>query len=402
MSQLTRIGGLGDYPFGDYPFGIGGPAPAGRRINRKAASWSALPRIYRADITGTRIDDITPARARSVSASYNEDFETKRQASFDVVYPDELRDLEDFVAVDLDITRDDGLEMTLQLGNYIVMGRSVTMTNTMRQGVLNGRDLTWLLRQATIPGLYVVSTAVDPGAAARDILFDFGIPSELINIPDAGVTLTRDLPSKPGEDWLSFLTDLLAAGAMYQPWVASDHRITSRRVIDIATEPAVHRYHTADGAKVIPGVVNDPDLSKLRNRVTVRKVSPTDGESIHYTATVTDVGSPIHPERLQERLGLRKPVILGVAYDEHNITSEGDARLLAESRLSELGSYYDKVKLATYPDQAIDGHLIMDLDLMHQGQHYYTGRWWQRTWDVRLDGPVVTIQRELTRTVQWQ
>src|SRR5690606_7914343 len=181
----VAMSGFGDYPFGDGPFGGIAPLPPGNRVGRRPVSWSGRPRIYRADITGTRLDDLTPPKATQVVAGYNDDTATKRSATFEVMYPDELRDLEDFVVVDLELTRDDGWSGVLPLGHYAVFGRSVTMDNTTRRGSLKGYDLTWLLHQATAPGSYVVSKGEDPGAAARTILQQQGIPASLINIPDA-------------------------------------------------------------------------------------------------------------------------------------------------------------------------------------------------------------------------
>jgi len=151
----------------------------------------------------------------------------------------------------------------------------------------------------------------------------------------------------------------------------------------------------------VPPVQNKPEVSRVRNQVTVRKAVP--GEPlISWTATVEDAGSRAHPNRIGELMGTTRPVILGVTYDESAIQSVADAQLLAESRLSENASFLDRVNIETYPDHTLDGHQVLDLDLTDGDDHYYTGNWLQRTWAVTVDGPKATVRRELTRTISWR
>jgi hypothetical protein len=224
----------------------------------------------------------------------------------------------------------------------------------------------------------------------------------MINIPDSNTTLSADLQSAPGDSWLDLMTTLLAGGAMYQPWIANDYRLTSRKAIDVQTAAPNASYRQGEGAKIVGSVQNRPEISRLRNRVTVRKVTP--GEPIiSWTQDVTDAGSRAHPDRLAELMGSTRPIILGEKYDESGLASEEEAKALAISRLSEATSYLDRLVLETYVDRtSIEGHQIIDIDLVDGNDHYSTGNWLQRVSEITVDGPVATCKRELTRTVSWR
>ena len=75
--------------------------------------------------------------------------------------------------------------------------------------------------------------------------------------------------------------------------------------LDVSEAPAEVTYRSEDGAKVLPPIVEPlADIDRLYNRVTFYKAPVgTDTPAIYAEATVTNRSSPVHPERLAERLG---------------------------------------------------------------------------------------------------
>lgn len=370
-------------------------------IGARQTSFTSVPRIWRSDIYRTKLEDITPSRATSATAEYNDDYDTKRRATVTVRNPDALRDLQDWFILETTVTDQRGVQVTYPLGHYLVTGRDVRHDNHGRQGTITGEDITWLLSQATVNVNYTVPVGTDTGAAARQIILERGVPAALVDIPDSGVLTTNEVTGQHGDRWWKLVTDLLAGGAMYQPFVGMDYRIRSMKVVDITTAQPTVSYRQGEGAKIVPPVQNRPDLTRLRNRVTVRKVTP--GEpTIQYTADVIDDGSRLHPTNLAALLGSSTPVILGVTYDESAIATEAEAQQLAEYRLSLAGSFLDRLNIVTYIDSALDAHQIIDVNLTDGFENHHTGNWLQRTFRVTLGGAAATVSRELTRSVDWR
>lgn len=368
------------------------------------ARFLATPRVWRSNLAGTRLTPLQLARPTRVVASYNEDYATKRQATIALVAPDQLKRLHDYVVIELEITTPGGELVTIPLGHYLVIGHDITTGSATRTGTVHLRDLTYLLHLEGFTEPITVPAGTDTGAGARMVLEAQGVPARQLNIPDSGVLTAQDWTPLPGERVLAFVTDLLAAGAMYQPWAAMDGRLTSMRMRDIASAAPDSKYHTADGAKVVPPV-REPlaDLSTLWNQVTVQKRAPGQ-DPIVATATVTDASSPVHPDRLAEALGRSRPVVLPHVIEEPMLETIDEAQAIADARLAEGTSHRQALTILTYPDRTLDGHQILDLALEHpsDGQTYYTGRWWQRRWELRLDGGAPVVERELFRTESWR
>ena len=366
------------------------------------ADFLAYPRVYRSDIYQTVLEDLTPSKLSRAVMTYNDDYATKRTAEFEVLWPDEVRDL-DFILIDIDLVDAWGTVETIAGGHYVVTGRDTTMTDTTRIGTLQGHDLTWFLAQETLRAVQETPAGEDPGAAVRDILLGLGIPEALIDVPDAGVPLVSKIRALPGDTWLAYTTRLLEAGNMYQLWVNRARRITSRRLVDIATAPADARYHTADGAKVKPGVRNTPDLAQLKNRIVVVKTQP-DADPLYAVAEVDDRSSPLHPDNLAERLNRTRPVILGEKVEDAQVATQAEAQLLADTTLSYRGSFLDRLSFITKPDDTLDGHMILDMDVVFpaDGISYHEGNWLQRVCQLTVDGAMCEMSRECTRTVAWR
>lgn len=397
--------------YGEIIYGGGFPRPyaPGHRESITPASWVAIPRLYLADIEARKLDTLYPSKAEAATAAYNDDWETKRQGTVEVRYPDNLIRMRNYVIVELEMVRDDGLVTTVPLIHGVVIGHDLTTSNVARTGTVHLRDLTWILAESSLVEQTTAPAGVDPGLFVRDLLIQYGVPSSRVNIPAAGVLLTTPVVSKPDERVLTFATDVLAAGAMYQPWLAADFRITSKKMLDITTAPANGSYHSGNGAKIRPPITEPlEDMENLYNRVTVSKITKKGGdeadEVIFAEATVTNRASPIHPDRLRDRLGWGSPVVRSLPIENAEVATQAEAQTMANARLAEGGSRYRKVSFSTYPDHTLDGHQILDLDLVYpgDGRHWYTGKWWQRAWSVQLKGPEAIAHRECFVTVPWR
>lgn len=370
--------------------------------SRQASSYTARPRIWRSDIFLTKKEEIDTGRILSGTFSYNEDFDTKRQATIRVRIPETIKVLSDWIIAEIDIRDDVGNAFTVALGHFVAIEQDIEQTSTGRTSSIEFRDLTWIMRQSTITTPIVALAGTDHGAAARQIISDFGIPVPLINIPDSGTIISADILPDEKDDLLSFATRVLSGGGMYQPWVAQDYRVTSSKAVDVSTSPADIIFSGLDGAKILQVISNKPQVSGVRNQITIRKASP--GEPIiEATATVTDESSRAHPLNIGRMMGANIPIILGRIDNESAIATIEDAQALADARLSIASTYLDRLNIQTYPDtQTMDGHKIIALDVRDGVTQLYTGNWLQRTWSVSIGTGPPIVSREMTRSVGWR
>lgn len=363
----------------------------------------AQPRVWRSDLYRTKLEPLQLTRPTDGEVTFNNDMEFKRQARFGVIRPEGLAMLGDFLAPELVLTDADGTEVVIPLGNFVVVDISATTGSAVTTGAVTGRDITYLLARSTLPEEVVAPAGTNPAAMARQIIAEWGVPNDMILIPPSTLTLSSEMRWPPGESRLTVANDLLSAANMLHCWTDGLGRITTDYQMSLDEKQPVAVFGTEPGQiRVLPGVSTSPDLSRLRNRVTVRKVVPNE-PTISYTATVTDESSPVHPDRLAERLGSATPVIFaGDPFEDHTLQNEAQARTRAESLLSEGASYYQRLRVETLIDPNPDGHQVIELDIRDGDYQHYSGRWWRRTWSIRLSGVVATMTAELNKTIPWK
>jgi len=397
--------GFGELPFGEGPFGglvavPDGFAPPSVYIRHEQPSgrFYAEPRIWKSDIYQTKIEPLTPALPIRGSMTFNDDFEHKRQFTMELANPDALKPLEDFVVPELYLSDGHGNELIIPLGHFLVTPPTISMTPALRRGTIEGKDLTYLLARTALNGPYLAAAGTDTGQRARETLIQFGIPARLIDIPDSGAYLTKDLKWEAGDSVLTATNDLLLAGAQYHVWTTGKGIITSRKYDDARGQTPATTYSTEAGSRLVPPVTETPDWSRLRNRVIVRKLSP-DELPIIGRAEVRDRSNPLHPLRLAERMGANHPVYLSYTDEASDIVDQASADRRAASLLSEGASFYRKVNIETIPDEHMDGHLLIGLDIREGGTTYYGGNWLQRVFSLEMAGAKATVRRELNSSV---
>lgn len=364
-------------------------------------NYFAQGRLWRADMQGNKLDLLQPSRSQRATVSFNIDMRAKRQLTVDVENPGAILPLGDFLMPELIIRSEQG-EKVYPLGHFVALPPNTTLTSASYQGTLQGRDVTYMMDRAGLPEGYVVEKGENPSHAARRLAAEWGMPWNRIRIPDTGRALEYTMEWEPGESVLTVINDLCTAARLLNPWTDGLGNLTTREELDLCGCHVDGYYGPDSDAIPLSPVTDQLDIGRLKNQVTVRKVMP--GEpTISYTARITNPQHPLHPVRLQERLGASQPVIWAdVPVEDLEITSVEDAKQRAEALLSYGASYYRKTFLQTTVDDVLDGHQIVVLDLGLGPDRLYTGKWLQRTWTVQLQGLTATVRRELVATLDWK
>jgi hypothetical protein len=366
------------------------------------STFTIRPRLWRSDLVRTRIELLPLALPQRLNVEFNDDMQHKRSASVDMVDPHVLDPLADFFIPEWIMTSADGTETVIPLGHFVVMPARVSTYPSMQQGSVEGKDVTYLLHRAAVLTRYTVPTGSNPGAAARQVALDFGLPAEMVNIPDSTKVLTKDMVWEPGEDRLTIINDLLGAGLMNNCFTDANGVLQTRKSEDLATAAPDATYSSERGPVIIPPITeNQPDISRVRNVVTVRKTTPGE-DAIFWTESVTDETSPIHPERLAERMNAPLPIILSETVEDSNIIDEEDAETKAKELLSIGGGFYRSLEMVRTPEPGFDTHFIIELDVRNGEYVYYDGNWRRRVYRAQSIGAQATVRMELNRLERWQ
>lgn len=372
------------------------------RVVLGGGAYAATTTIYLADRDGRRIEALPLDIPTHGTIDYNEDTEISRKLSLAVSNPHRLTPFGDYLIPVVTMSDAAGNVSSRPLGHFIVTPPKTQLTATRYSGTLEAYDLTWLLANDTYSGDEVIPAGTDIGAAARDIALAV-LDSRLVNIPDTGVPLAEDFPIHEGDSRFDVQTALLSICDWYRPWATGDGILVSAPAIDLDTAAPDRRYSSRDrNVTIVPPISEAPDWTRLRNRVTVRNISPG-RDPIHKTAEVTNPDSPVHPHNLgRSRYGVAsRPLYLSRVVDDPQITTEDQALQRAQSLLASGASWYRPATIATVADLDADAHDVIELDVTHQGARY-DGLWIRHGWSLELRGIVALTTSRISRIERWR
>ncbi|MGI8548111.1 MAG: LamG domain-containing protein [Gemmatimonadaceae bacterium] len=349
--------------------------------------------LWRASRDGRKLELVPSSIPVSGVISANEDTQVKRTLSLSVNDPHWLTPYNDYVIPEITLTDASGVRAIRQMGHYIVLPPSTTLTPGRLTGTIEAQGVIFLLANDTLDDGLLVLTGTDTGAAARQIALDGGLTSMQIALPDTGVLLAANLFLPPGMTRLTAITNLYSTAGWYAPWSDATGIIRTRHYNSTGVLTPRIRYSTNDAnMKLVPPIGETPDVSRLRNRVTVRNLSPNK-PVIYWTEEITNQSHPLH----HDNIGLW----LSETVDDGQIPDEAAAKAKARALLANGASYYRKVTIETVPDLDADLHDVIGLDVTHGGLTY-DGAWMRRTWKLNIGGIVGTTRSELFRTEGWQ
>lgn len=370
----------------------------GPRIQPGTGAYSATTTLWIADRSGTRRERLPLDVHVHGTIDYNEDRLAKRSLALEVNNPPRLTPFADYLIPETTLTDASGISRTQAWGHFLVTPPKETLTASRFSGVIQGQDLTWLLAMDTVPSGTVIPAGTDTGEAARDIALAV-LDAAQLALPDTGVLLVEDYTPEAGASRLAVMTDLLATGNHYAPYMTGAGAITTTPMRDLHTAQPVRTLSSRGGAtQVVPPVTSNPDWDRLRNRITVVVQRPNES-AITATAEVTNPDSPVHPEQIGG--DPTRPLWLSETVNDPQVADEAAALVRAELLLANAASWYRRLNVQTVLDLDAGAHDVVALDIVHNGASY-TGNWLRRAWTVDLRGVTALTSMNLTRTEQWQ
>lgn len=366
--------------------------PRVTNILNRSGAYAVQIVLWRADRYGNRSERVPVSIPIQGALDYNEDRDVKRKLSLTVNSPHYFTPFSDFVIPEITLTDASGTRTTRQMGHYLVTPPNTSLTPGRFSGSLEAQDVTFLLQRDTLPFALNFFTGLDPGAGARDVAIAGGFaPSQLV-LPDTGFNLTTAMHFDAGTSRLKVINDLYNAANWYAVWMDGDGLIRTTPYQNMQTASPKQTYSTqGDNVQLIPPIGEQPDWSRLRNRVTVRSIAP-DKPTIFGMAEIVNPNHPLH----RDRIGM----VLAETFDDSQVTTNADAGAKAALLLSTSASYYRKLAIETVIDLNADAHDIIGLDVRHR-EVTYDGNWFRRAWTMQLKGVTARTSHDLFRIESW-
>lgn len=360
-------------------------------LNRSGA-YAVQIALWRADRYGNRLERVPVSIPIQGALDYNEDRDVKRKLSLTVNSPHYFTPFSDFVIPEITLTDASGTRTTRQMGHYLVTPPNTTLAPGRFSGSLEAQDVTFLLQRDTLPFALNFFAGVNPGAGARGVAIDGGFSPAQLVLPDTGFALTTAMHFDAGTSRLKVINDLYNAANWYAVWMDGDGVVRTMPYQNLQTASPKQTYSTqGKNVQLIPPIGEQPDWSRLRNRVTVRSISP-DKPTIFGMAEIVNPNHPLH----RDRIGM----VLAETFDDSQVTTNADAGAKAALLLSTSASYYRKLAIETVVDLDAGAHDIIGLDVRHR-EVTYDGKWFRRAWTMQLKGVTARTSHDLFRVESW-
>lgn len=381
------------------PIPLGSAAPTQLYDTVLVPPVTASARLMRTDMSRSFHEPLELAWPYDIEVVCNTSADHTLMASINVVNPDAIRALIDYVELEITIRDIRGKTQVIPMGHYLCDVPERSFDGLKLSGRVIGYGGTLALAQSTMGSDYTLVNE-DPAVAMVDVIAGAGIPRDMIDIPPSGIIVTEPVTWYSGDLRQKIVNDMADMIAYYAPWPRTDGVISSIPYLDYATAPITARIGTEPGQLEILGPTTDTrDSMRMVNEVTVRRIVE-DEEPIIATARITDYSHPLHPERLQAERNSTMPVILaGDPIDDGMIETYEAALEKARNLLAEGASRYHTTRIRQVLDPAPDAHQIIELDVRHGVSSVYAGRWWRRAWTFRMQGPTASLDAELNHTV---
>lgn len=348
------------------------------------------PAVFTATMNNQLLDDITPSFIQGwVTVDF--DLEVSKFAfEAELKTKRTVRPLIDFVAPHLELIYEDGTTQYEQVGLYVLVpSATLHMPGSSTdpsggggsQTRIDGRDLAWLLAADVSTGTTNMALGANVVDNAIADLAAGGFTR--VAIPASTYTSLKAVSWPPGTSRLDRVNDRLDMVNYYT--LAFDRMgvATSRGYDDLATTEAAVTYSTGYGSRVVPPIEDDPDNTRLCNRVVVSGTDPAQAP-LYAIRENNDPLSPI------SYVNMGKWISRFV--EDSQLQTQAAVDALANDLIRDGASYYRSLRLQTLPDPSRGIREVYQLDIRNSDGVVAEGKWRCNGWELPLDWtePVMT------------
>lgn len=348
-----------------------------------------VPTLYRCDSSGAVLADLTDL-VTGGKVTCNLDAPQPLVFTATLRLPLALTPFVDYVQPWLQVGWADGTVIRAPIGFYAVPPPPKTHQSGYSLATIDGRDLTWLLASRTFRDGYSVGAGANLASALQSVVTGAGITRQ--TIPASSATAASAISWPPGTTRLKVANDLAAGLGWYDLSTDTAGYVTSQPALALDQVGVSAIYSSGAGSRVVGQIDETPDLSRLANVVTVRRVQ-ANSPTLSSTAVNSSPANPTSTAVIGE---------WARTFDEPGLADQVTADALARRYLSEGASYSRGLRLRTAPDPTAGVHDVVALEASNPDGVVATGAWWRRGWVLGFtpkDGP---MEHTLNRVEAYQ
>jgi hypothetical protein len=353
-------------------------------------------RLFTATKNNQLLDEITTSMIKGQVALDLDSQGSKMTFKADMRKSIDVRPLGTFVAPFVGVTYADGSSVYEQVGLFVLIPAPASHLPGGTIQSLDGRDLCWLLDANQTPITVNDTIGTDPIASVLTALNSTGYRRH--NIPLSSTVYTKHVSFGPGTSRLKRINERLKTASYYNLWFDRKGIAVSVPYYDLATaEPAV-TYSSANGSQVVPPISDEPDMTRLANRVVVLGGDP----SLSPIKSVRENGDQTSPTSWYNIGNPTQDPTQGNwitrTVEDSTIQTQAQADAMSEELLRNGSSYYRKLTLRTLPDPSRNPREVYELDITNRaGDVIADGKWWCSGWTLSLDANNPVMIHNLNR-----
>lgn len=357
-------------------------------------------RLWRSDISGTKIEELSSIETASVSLSNYRDHTWELTLPVREAERSGLNLFGGYVRAEV-LLRDAFYRaaerwLSFSMGLYRFDFPRGSDSPVERTYDLTGKSLEALLLQDMAHEGYLAPTGSWVLGTVRQILMDWGVPSGRINFPPASEDkqLTSDAFFDPYQDasgcyWLRICNSLLASGGFYALYTDRDGRFVTKEIESGLSTESVFYGTTEDSERLITDEIGwEYGDESFANRVVVYSGDPNEATPVVGIAENNDPDSPISIPNYG--VVQREPVTM------QNIVSEAEANKIALAQLRLATSLHLTLNVSTLPDPRRGPREVYRLDARKpDGTVLWDGLWRVTNWTLPLNRSGMTHEISL-------
>ena len=366
-------------------------APFGRYLRGFGGSFKVSAHVFRSDLNNRRLEDISEAFITGRVKANQENEGSMWSFSGEFTDPIDLEPYVDYVAPYLRLEYangkivDDGSGYGVQMGLYVVVPPSKTITYGETRYRMDGRDVLWVANRRRYSGVEKENIGVQLTSRVVARLNAAGFPRHVIqnSARTGGRKRTYDVAASVVE----VSNEMLKAISFYPLTPDRLGRLTSYQTLDLMRrEPSAILLGGDDGAVLEPYEV-DPE-TEIYNHVIVYK----DDKDNPFRYSIEN-NDPASPTRIA-RIGRHSLPPVNFSEAESQADVEAEARRLLQER----SSVMLKATLRTMPQP---WHNLREVYYLHLKQREGNtvreayGRYWCKGWEIEFSQKDATMTHEL-------
>jgi hypothetical protein len=346
--------------------------------------------LYRCTIDGVRVEDITDSFIGGSVRYQERDGVGNLVFTMELIGPEVVTPLADFVSPFVTYTFDDGTTSTHRLGVYVVGQPDAVLTQTTARTTYPCEDLTAVARDAVFTGVYKVASGTNIATAIQGILEQCGLVN--IRLPRTTKTTGYKRAFPIGTTNLDAANSLCDAARWWKLGMALDGAITTQPSRLLSQSQPVRTYTNDD---YIGEVLHKPTRGMVGNTVIVRR-ERSDQPTLYAKRYLTDTSNPLSHTRIG-----REILYGGAPYDARDAEDQDDVDAIADRMIEEAQSYERTIDVTVPPEPSVLGnHRVLDFDLETDLWDVY-GRYFLSGWEIGLDPQSAAMRLTCQRLVRF-